>query len=362
MTATSNPPAKVPPANIVSWIRRHARVRVILTLAVAIGLTAYVISIAVAPKSAGQIWRIIQGTWWLVLVLIFPYLAIRAFVWRQLLQDLDIEIPWRPLLASFSAGEITKSLPAGIYVENYLLAKVAHFRAHAAARSSMATTAMLGLESIVAVPVLLIAQIPGRLWIRWAMLGIIGVWVAVLAAAWLLVRYRARTIAENSPDWQQRGIRFAKAFLEAGSDLISWRTAALVLPTALYMLIYVTDLDAILVAVDVKRLKFVDVMSVYAFVVLVVILIPIPTELGLTDLSGLSALIAFGVPSATAAIVMLGLRALVTGLTIAVAGLMLFLLRSELSNAEEDVNRSGPQSPQLDRAKNEPRSQIIGGS
>ena len=348
---------------VVSLIRQHAHVRVVLPAMVATGLTAYVISIAVAPKSAGQLWQIVKSTWWLILLLTPPYLAIRAMVWRSLLKELNIEIPWRPLIASFAAGEMTKALPAGVYVENYLLAKVAHFRGYAVARSSMATTATLGLESIVAVPILLAIGIPGSPWIRWAVLAIIAAWMVVLLAVWMFVRYRAHVVTDKSPQWQQQGIQFARAFLQAGADLISWQTVALVIPTALYMLIYVIDLYAILRALGIRRLDFVDVMSLYSFVVLVVILIPIPTELGLTDFSGLSGLVAFGVASAPAAIVMLALRALVTGATIAFAGTLLFLLRSELVNADTDgdSNASNRNKERIEHIRAGPDPEAIAG-
>ena len=316
------------------WIRRHAQVRVILPAVVGLGLAAYVISIAVAPKSGGELWAIVRSTWWLVLLLTIPYLAIRAFIWRRLLEELGITIPWRPLLASFAGGEIKKSLPGGIYVENYLLARLAHFRQHATARSSMATTATLGLEALVAVPILLIIGLPGQTWLFWTVVGIVSAWLALLVVAWLFIKYQAAHTTPRTAQWRRTVREFLSDFLDAGGDLISWHTAALVIPAALYMLVYAVDLYAITRAVGVHNVSFVNAMSIYAFVVLTVILVPIPTELGLTEFSGLAALLAFNISQPTAAIIMLGLRALATGMTILVGGALLVFLRGEFSHPD----------------------------
>lgn len=324
------------PRRVWAWIRRHAQVRVILPAAVGLGLVAYVISLAAAPKSGAELWTIVKSTWWLVLLLTIPYLAIRAIVWRRLLKDLGITIPWRPLLASFAGGEITKSLPGGIYVENYLLARVAHFRQHATARSSMATTATLGLEAFVAVPILLIIGLPGQTWLFWTVIGVVCAWLVLLALAWLFIKYQVKHTTPQTAKWRRTVRQFLEDFLEAGGDLVSWRTAALIIPAALYMLVYAVDLYVIARAVGVHNVSLVNAMSIYSFVVLTVILIPIPTELGLTEFSGLAALLAFNVDHPTAAIIMLGLRALATGMTIIVGGILLFFLRGEFSHPDSD--------------------------
>jgi uncharacterized membrane protein YbhN (UPF0104 family) len=332
--AASAPESKSRHERILGWLRRHAQVQVILPAAVGIGLVAYIISLATAPNSGGQLWAIVRSTWWIILLLTIPYLAIRAFVWRRLLQELGITIPWRPLLVSFAGGEITKSLPAGIYVENYLLARLAHFRQHAISRSSMATTAMLGLESFIAVPILLIIGLPGLPWIFWTVIGIVLAWLVVVALAWLLVSYGVHHLPPGTWGWVRRVAQFLETFLEAGGDLLTWQTLWKVIPTALYLLVYAVDLYVIIRAVGVHNVSFVDTMSIYSFVVLTVILIPIPTEIGLTEFSGFAALAAFGIQQSTAAIIMLGLRALATGMTILVGGVLLLVLRGELSHPD----------------------------
>ncbi len=323
------------------WIRQHANIKYILPVAVALGLIAWIVSIASAPQSAAELWTVVQRTWPIVLVLTFPYLAARAFIWYRLLVQLGIRVPPRQATVSFAGGEITKSLPAGVYVENYLLSRLVHFGPHSAIRSSMATTATLGLESLVAVPVALVVGVPHAAWLFWVLIGVVVAWLLVLTGAWFLVHNYLPSLDQPESSLLKRAGRAADDFLTAGGELLTLDTLVQCIPTALYMLIYVVDLYAILLALGVHNVSFVDTMGIYSIIVLAVILVPIPTELGITELTGLGILLNYGVPSSRAALAMLSLRLLATGLTIVVAGLVLIVLRRELVTAthQETANK-----------------------
>lgn len=84
------------------------------------------------------------------------------------------------------------------------------------------------------------------------------------------------------------------------------------------------------------HLGWVAVITVYAAMVLAVVLIPIPTEIGIAEISALGALEAFGVPHHSAAVVSLALRILATGSTILLAGLVFVALRGELKKASDE--------------------------
>jgi len=321
------------------WLRAQAKLEIVVPVVVSAGLLGYVMSVAIAPKSASQLWSVLQQTFVVIIILTFVYLAARVAVWRQLLIQLGFKIPWRQLLASFAAGEMTKSVPAGVYAQNYVLSRMNRFNRVSAVRSGMATTALLGLESLIAVPIALIFGVPGNPWVRWTIVGVVAAWVVILLLAYFLAhRFEAGLSRERHPRLQQAA-HLAAEFLEAGAELVSWRTLSALLPTAIYMLVYVVDLDLILHALGVHGISFLQVMNVYAVTILAVILVPIPTEIGITEISGLSLLQAYGVAGSTAAIAMLSLRLLATGLTILVAGILLFVLRDEL-----DADERAPQS------------------
>ncbi len=171
---------------------------------------------------------------------------------------------------------------------------------------------------------------------RWTLLGVVAAWIAALGLAWLLVHYGAKHMSDRTPAWLRRLTMFLDEFLEAGGELLTWRTARALVPTALYMLVYVIDLYAIMRALGIQQVSFLSTVGIYAFVVLSVILVPIPTEVGLTEFSGLMALVAYGIPQPLAAVAILALRAQGTGMTIVVASGLLFVLRHELATAASD--------------------------
>jgi uncharacterized membrane protein YbhN (UPF0104 family) len=312
---------------------------------VGISLLAYIISVATAPQSGAQLWQIVQRTWWIILLLIVPYLALRALVWHELLEQLGIDVPWRPTLAALAGGEIAKTVPGGVYVQNYLLARLAHFGELPIVRSSTATTAALGLESLLALPVALLIGIPNTPWLPWTLIGVVVTWLALLVLLWLLVHTWEVHLAPGTPQWLRHGLRIGAEFLDAAKDLCTWRTVRALVPTAIYMLVYVADLHLIAGAVGIRTINFFQTMSIYAIVVLTVILIPIPTKLGTTELTGLTAFVAYGIPSSTAAIVMLGLRLMASGATILLAALLLLFLRREFAAASACGGPPGADRP-----------------
>lgn len=314
----------------------RARISVVIGIVIALGLLAIIARIAAARNSATQLWTVMQQTWILVLALTLPYLAARVLVWHELLQELDIRVPTRHMAVSFAGGEITKMLPAGAYVQNYLLARLVHFGRYSVIRSSMATTAMLGLETLIALPVALIVGVPGQPWIFWTLLAIVGIWVVILIVAWMMVHVWIRHVDDGLPQVIRKARQSVEEFLVAGRELVTPRTLRALFPTALYMLFYVIDLYAILRALGINNISFIQVAGIYALIVLAVVLVPIPTEIGITEAAGFGALIAYGVPRSTAAIAMLSLRILATGSTILVAIVVMVLLRAEFGERLEN--------------------------
>src|SRR4051794_1169013 len=297
--ATSPPPVARPAhrtrhVQLLHRVHHAVEPSILLSLVIALGLLAYVSYLAAAPRAGAQFWSIVQQTWLLVVILIVLYLAARLLVWYTLLGQLGIAVPWRQLTVAYAAGEITKSLPAGVYLQNYLLGRLSHLGRLSLVGSTMATTAMLGLESLLAVPLALFIGLPGAPWARVTLLGIVLAWIAALLLAWLLLRYRATHMRPRTAPWRRRLVLLAEDFLAAGGELLTPRTAQALGPTALYMLLYAIVLYAILQAAGVHTINFGDTLGLYAVLVLAVILVPIPTELGITEFTGLGALLAYG--------------------------------------------------------------------
>lgn len=196
---------------------------------------------------------------------------------------------------------------------------------------------MLGLETMVALPIALTVGLPHQAWFFWTVIGMVCGWMALLLLAWFVVARWTPAHEGMLPESLRQFRDLAEEFLRAGLELFAFRTLRLLVPVAAYMLCYVIELYAIITAVGIHGITFVDTAGIYAAVVLAVILIPIPTEIGLTEFAGLGALVAFGAVHSTAAIVMLSLRILATGMTTVAAVVILLSLRSSVERAEQPL-------------------------
>lgn len=340
MTPTQGPPSHFQRAH--RWLRQRTDVKVLLPSIATLGLLAYVSVLAVAPESGDQLLAIVERTWWIALLLTVPYIGARALLWRELLEQLDVNVSWRLTVAALAGGEIAKIIPGGVYFQNYLLARACGLHERAIVRSSTATTATLALESALALPLALIIGIPGLSWLSWALLGIVGVWLLLLVLLYVAVHYWELHLAPGTPHWLRRLAKIAQELLDATAELWTWRTVRAAVPTAIYMLIYIGDLYLIALAAGVDNVGPIEVSAIYAVVVLTVILIPIPVKVGTTELSGLSAFVAYGVSRPTAAVIMLALRLLTTGATMLLAAILLVALHQELFRPGTPAQAAAP--------------------
>jgi uncharacterized membrane protein YbhN (UPF0104 family) len=330
-----------------SLLQRALKPQLLLPVIVGLGLLAYVAYVASARESMTQLWNILRETWLLVLGLMVPYLICRAIVWYRLLRRLGIRVQWRHVVMAFCVGEMTKSLPGGIYLENLVLRRMEHLDRVEATRSTVATTATLGLESALAAPLIVILGVPGTRWIRWTVVGVAAAWVVVLLIVHLIAVESSERVETPALAWLRNAATTVKEFLSAGLELLRRGTAVLLLPTAVYMMIYVAYLYGMDLAAGDHHLTLLDAVVVYAVIVLAVVMIPIPTEIGLAEISGLGALEAYGVHGSTAAIVVLGLRLLATGATMLEAGIALLVLHlsdREHTDAQRRDEREAPAS------------------
>jgi uncharacterized membrane protein YbhN (UPF0104 family) len=225
-------------------------------------------------------------------------------------------------------------------VKNYILGSTMQLGKSAMVRSLLATSLRGGLETVVALPVLLVLGVPGWPWAFWVFLGACFAWLGLGILGWLLVKRWTARLAVRRPALLHLP-KLANELVQAGRDLLRGRTLIVILPTALYLLIYTTEMYLIMRALHLTSIAFVDTLAICAFITLAVTLNPLPFELGVTELSGVASLLPFHIPPATGAVVMLSLRVLATGFVVIISLVVVFLLRGELARVErrtEDVN------------------------
>jgi len=306
------------------WLRAHLTMRRVLEGMLVVGLLAYVVDVAGASSSLDAIWMIFRQSWWIFLGLSVLYLAARALAWYLLLAGVGIRVPSRSFLAAFAAGQAAQALPGGDFAANYLLARLEHLDERATVRSVFATMLRGGLETVVALPLVLLVGIPGRPWAFWVFGAAALIWLILSVLAVLAIDRWSVGIQARIPLLGHLRA-MGDEFLGAGRDLLTGKTLLVLLPTALYLAIYAVELYVVMRAMHLGNVSLLGALAAYAFIILVVILNPLPVEIGVTEVAGLGTLVAFGIPHATAAVVMLSFRVSATGFVVVISAIVVFL-------------------------------------
>jgi uncharacterized membrane protein YbhN (UPF0104 family) len=297
--------------------RPAARLPAIVATLVGVALFAYVLDIASHADLLGGLGSVVVSLGWLALLLAIPYVALRALTWRLLLEQVGVRAPLRQTVAAFCAGELTKSLPFGVYLESYAIARLEGLGERGLVAAAVATT---GLDIAVGTVTFLAAMIiglPGADWLRPLVVAIVGGWIVLYLAIWLLVGRRR-------PD---RAL--GRIITEAADAARQLARPALLRPvatTAAYLAISITVLWLILEALGLGGFGIGAAVTAVVIASLVNVILPIPIELGVTEISGVGILSTFGVEPHQAAVVMVGYRLATTGaLTIVLLAVLAYL-------------------------------------
>ncbi len=307
--------------------------KILIPVLLSAALLAFVLTVSDAAAVMGQIRGIPLPVMALSLALAILYLALKGFLWHYLMGVIHISIGWKQLALAFVVGEMAVSLPAGIYAQNYLLRRIAGADF---SRSSAATSALLVGEAAISMVVLAIFGIPGWDWLRPAVAGLFAAAAVVVA-----VLFRVRPVQKLA----DRLLRFGPLrtvgpeFLEmfdAARLFFSIRVALRSVPTiALYLVALVTAFHLVAHGVGVATLTFVQAVTVYLFALVVVLISPISSHLGVVEAGGLGAMHAWGYSSTQGIAALLGFRLVWTGAVWLVCTPVVVLLRKQLTEADK---------------------------
>lgn len=319
---------------IKAFLGRVFSLRVIVSVVFGLGLLAAVLALG----NPARAWQLIIETGWQTVVgvalLTIPYLGARFLVWRQLLAEEGVQLSWRPIIAAFAAGELSKSLPGGIYIEDYLLGRCSV----AISTSIIATTAVSALETLVAVPVVLGFGVPGWGWLIPTVGGVLAVYVAGLSAVWWAANPGGAEPRVHLPGPLMGIVRGARGFLATAQPLLALRTLRdNLVPVVVSLAIVALDVWLLGRSVGIPGFSFRDAAVVYGFSTLVLVLTPVPTDLGTTEASGAGALLAFGATRPEAVATLLLLRILLTGATMLITGPLLIVMSRQLTPPEPEM-------------------------
>lgn len=278
------------------------------------------------------------------LLLMVGYEVVRGVQWHFLLKGLDIHVPVRTQIFTFAAGEVTKSMPIGNYFQNYLLqqSKGTDF-----GLSSAATTIIILIEvavSLVGVVILGLGSWTG--WIR----PVILIGLAVfLAGGWAYHRFHH---SGRAPSWIAEHQMMRKVMDEFNQ--FRQGAAALLRPAvlgpasllgAIYLLIGGVALYVVVVGLGIGHLSLPQVLSVYFFSLAFSLIIPIPVDIGILEVSGVGALMAHGLDRNPAVSAMLINRVLNIGASLAIALIAMVILHDEFRAALHHQTQRASEKP-----------------
>lgn len=258
------------------------------------------------------------------------YLAIKGWQFGRLLAAANIRTRRKPRWLAFAIGEISLTLPFGVYAQNYVLKKAqgTHFAA-----SATSTTMMLALEIALLMVVLAIVPIDGWPELRPTLWGIIGacVLIGILAARWLPLQQLIQRLAgaEHRVGWFARGVLdFTRHLRIMARPRVLLHNAVL---TVAYMLALVVAFDHVGDAVSHTPLTFHVALVVYAFGLLIAMSLgSMLSQFGVLELTGAAAAQAAGLGLQDGLAALLWFRLLWTLSIWGLCAILIFMLRREL--------------------------------
>jgi hypothetical protein len=240
------------------------------------------------------------------------YLVCKAAQLKLMLAHINLRIPARPFWLAFAVGELTVTLPLGMFSQNWVLS--ASRRIHIG-RSSAATVMMALVEVAVVFLFLAVVQIPG--WrdtrpLAVALLAAVG--LALLGL--LLFEHRARTLAThlNRP-WARRA---AEAGLEMLRGLRKLSTPVMLAINITRAAVYLGALTYAFWVVgrgmDSHQLDYLTAATIYMFSLAVILVgAGLFSQIGTVELLGMLAAHAWGIDYTDGLALMLGFRIVWTG-------------------------------------------------
>jgi uncharacterized protein (TIRG00374 family) len=264
-------------------------------------------------------------------LLMIVYEAIRGFQWHVLLQFLGVRVPFRAQACSFLMGEATKTAPIGNYFQNYLLTRI---EGEDFGETSAATTLIVLIEVGWGLVALVVVGIDDWGWLRPLILIGLTVFVCFAAVVYRVEKHR------GPPSWIAR-YRLTRTVLEEFSrfrlgvaTLIRPRRLAIAAALgAAYLVTASAALYVLALGVGVDQASFWQMLAIYAFSLTAGLILPLPVDLGVVELSGAGALAATGLSKEVAVSIMLLNRLLTVGSALLIGAIGTLFLRDELRRA-----------------------------
>ncbi|HEX7368871.1 MAG TPA: lysylphosphatidylglycerol synthase domain-containing protein [Rhodanobacteraceae bacterium] len=290
-----------------SHLRKFLNPKVILPTLLAAALLLFAFKLGDIGKVIGRLRMLHLSVLGIALGCAACYLGCKAIQLRSMLKHVGVNIPPRPFWLAFAVGELTVTLPLGLFSQNWVLSAARRVNV---GRSSAATVMMLLVEIAVVFLFLAVAGIPGMPDVRYGAIAAM-VFFTSLVTAVLHFEDKLRALPDRlKHDW-------AKRAADSGVDLIDGLRRLCkphILPP--YLVLGAIYLGALTTAfwlighnLGVKKLDYLDATQIYMFA-LAVILIGggLISQIGTIDILGMVVARSFGIDYTNGLVMMLGFR------------------------------------------------------
>jgi uncharacterized membrane protein YbhN (UPF0104 family) len=304
-------------------VAHFLRPNVLIPLAFGLALVFGVLALGDVRRVGRAIASIDHAALAIAVLLLLLYLAMRGAQWYLFLCVMHVPLTPRQAAVAFAGGEATESLPVGVYFANYLLERET---SAPIAYTAAATLVGILLEVACCCLYLAVVGIPTWSWLRPLIIGGLAVFVGLLGI-WNVVGRRLRLpramAMHPRAHWLANQVHYfavgarrlrAPRVLLAGFAL---STVALAASGSAYAIL--------LRGVGAGGVSYWYAIAAYLFGLGSGLILPTPTELGVSELTGLGALRAAGAPVTEAAATVLLFRLLLMG-TVILAALVTFLV------------------------------------
>ncbi len=246
-----------------------------------------------------------------VLACALCYLVLKGWQLHLLLRDLDAPVGWRRLVFAFAVGEITLTLPLGVFAQNWLLTGTRRTRF---GRTAAATVFMLILEVVIALVWLAVHAIPAWPQVRYVALAVLLAMV-LAAGALLWFHLLARLAARIERGRVHRALGALAELLEGLVQLGTWRVLGVnVLVAVCYLAALAAAFCIMGRAMGLHALGFSQAATIYAFTLAAVLVIgAVSGQIGTVEVIGMGVAHAWGLGYTDGLALMLGFRVAWTG-------------------------------------------------
>lgn len=275
----------------------------------------------------------------LFLLLTIIYEVVRGVQWLYFLKGMKVKVGLRRSIFAFVGGEATKSLPAGNYFENYLLEREGGV---SVAYTASGTTITVLLEVVVCVVYLAIVGIRGWGWLRPVLI------FGTLAVLLLVVVIGRLEFHAHPPDWLAKRTFFQwmseqwKTFVQGAETFVTPTSLAIgVTLAAIYLAAAGTQYYIVIRALGNNHLSLWDGISAYLFGLGVGLILPVPTDIGVQEITGVGALSALGMATTNAVSVTIVYRIFNLVSSIVIAAVTFVILHREFRDAFSSRSGTG---------------------